>query len=290
MMHPKNIVWILHCLCTGALTLSQMVPTVREHKSDLVRTALFLKRHGNSFFQTNPLELMVSLSGDNEDDSILVELPGPSEANTTRKNEIKWVDESKYVELMGLSLWMASIIAFILINNFVGAWPSFMDDVPERVWFLLHMLGGMLFGGGVLLTTAIEYLVATTGNSSVLQFWFDKVPLLDVAIVLPGLTVAMISGTGLSIEHYGGLGQAPAHIQYVFWTLIVFAAWWGVTDLTTQGSALKAVQEHALSSEDQHVKAPDVVLKRTVSNVVSCLLVFVVYSIMVFKPGSLHFW
>ena len=276
--------------CPGALTFSQMVPTVREHKSDLVpTTALFLKRHGNSFFQKNPLDLKVSLSGDNEDDRILVELPAPSEANSTRKNEVKWVDESKYVELMGLSLWMASIIAFILINNFVGAWPSFMDDVPERVWFLLHMLGGMLFGGGVLLTTAIEYLVATTGNSSVLQFWFDKVPFLDMAIVLPGLTLAMISGTGLSIEHYGGLGQAPAHIQYVFWTLIGFAAWWGVTDLTTQGTALKAVQEHALSSEDQNVKALDVVLKRTVSNVVSCLLVFVVYSIMVFKPGTLHY-
>jgi hypothetical protein len=253
-------------------------------------TASFLKRHGNSFLQKSPLKLKDSLSGDNEDDSTGVELSAPFDANTTRKEEVKWVDESKFVELLGLSLWMASIVAFILINNFVGAWPSFMDDVPERVWFLLHMIGGMLFGGGVLLTTAIEYMVATNGNSSVLQFWFDKVPLLDMAIVLPGLTLAMISGTGLSIEHYGGLGQAPAHIQYVFWALIVFAAWWGVTDLTTQGSALKAVQEHALSSMDEHVKAPDVVLKRTVSNVVSCLLVFVVYSIMVLKPGTIHYW
>lgn len=34
---------------------------------------------------------------------------------------------------------------------------------------------------------------------------------------------------------------------------------------------------------------PDIVTKRTISNVVSCVMVFAVYWIMVMKPGTL-FW
>ena len=45
------------------------------------------------------------------------------------------------------------------------------------------LIGGMLFGGGIILTTCIERLVAKSSNAPVLQFWFDKVPLLDGLIV-----------------------------------------------------------------------------------------------------------
>ena len=282
-MLPSLFLWLFLGFCPGVLTF--VTPPVHSAPFLVEESTLFLARHHDSTLNLKkiPTRLRVSFSTDDEDDLTLEAIV----------KEEKWVDKSKFVEAVGLSVWMASISAFILINNFMGPWPSFMGDVPERVWFLFHMLGGMFFGGGVLLTTAIEYMVATNSNTSVLQFWFDKVPLLDMAIVLPGLTLAMISGTGLAIEHYGGLGLAPAHIQYVFWALLVFATWWGLTDLTTQGSALKAVQEHVAASqlsEGESEKAPDVVLKRTLSNVVSCLLVFLVYSIMVLKPGTIHYW
>jgi hypothetical protein len=206
------------------------------------------------------------------------------------REEEKWEMESKPVELIALGLWMAAISVFILINNFVGPWPEFMTEVHERIWFVFHMLGGMLFGGGVLLTTAIEWLVANNKNESVLSFWFDKVPLLDAAIVLPGLTLAMLSGTGLSIAHYGGLGLAPIHIKIVFYTLVAFAAWWAITDLTTQGSALAAVNEWSATAHSDETKdVPDVVNNRTISNVVSCLFVLALYIIMVMKPGTLHY-
>ena len=285
-MLPSLVLCLILVCCPSVLTF--VPPPAPVHITHRVcnrqvaeDSILFLTLHESRHRRTIPKSLYVSFSEDNEDDLTL----------ETANNDEKWVDKSKFVEAVGLSLWMASISSFILINNFIGPWPSFMGEVPERVWFLFHMLGGMFFGGGVFLTTAIEYLVATNSNTSVLQFWFDKVPLLDMAIVLPGLTLAMISGTGLTIEHYGGLGLAPLHIQYVFWALIVFAAWWGLTDLTTQGSALNAVQEHAASqsSEAESQKAPDAVLERTLSNVVSCLLVFVVYSIMVLKPGTIHY-
>jgi hypothetical protein len=207
--------------------------------------------------------------------------------------EEKWESVSKTVEAVALVAWLAAISAFILVNNFIGPWPEAMTHVPERVFFLLHMLGGMLFGGGVLLTAAIEWLVVGNKNDTVLQFWFDKVPLLDGVIVLPALTVSMISGTGLSIRRYGGLGQAPEHIQAVFYALLAFCAWWAFTDLTTQGKALIAVNEWTSEGEkakaDEPNDVPNVVELRTISNVVSSLFVIVLYAMMVMKPGMITF-
>jgi phosphatidylglycerophosphatase A len=141
-------------------------------------------------------------------------------------------------------------------------------------------------------------MVAQTKNSSVLQFWFDKVPLLDMAIVLPGLTLAMVSGTGLTIVRYGGLAHAPQHILMSFWALVVFAVWWGLTDLTTQGSALNAVLAATAENENntntsnnnEMEEVPDEVTGRVVSNVVSCVLVLLLYGIMVLKPGTIRYW
>ena len=119
------------------------------------------------------------------------------------------LSDAKKIELIALAVWGVSISAFILINNSYGPWPLFMKQVPERWFFLSHMIGGMLFGGGIILTTCIERAVAKSNNPGVLQFWFDKVPELDGLIVVPALTVSMISGTGLSIVRYGGLNIAP---------------------------------------------------------------------------------
>lgn len=203
--------------------------------------------------------------------------------------EGEWVDESKKIELILLSVWLVSLSGFILTNNFYGPWPLFMKTIPERVFFLNHMIAGMLFGGGIILTTCIERLVAKSSNAPVLQFWFDKVPLLDGLIVVPALTISMISGTGLSIVRYGGLNIAPPHVSAIFWTLIAFMTWWGVTDLTTQGTALKAVNEmyDAFQDGDESVETPKVVVDRHTSNVVSCFFVVLLYSMMVLKPGTL---
>jgi len=200
-----------------------------------------------------------------------------------------WIADSKAVELVLLGIWLIAISSFILINNFVGPFPLFMKTVPERVFFLSHMIGGMLFGGGIILTTCIERLVANSKNAPVLQFWFDKVPLLDSLIVVPALTVSMISGTGLSIVRYGGLNIAPPHVGAIFWTLIAFMTWWGVTDLTTQGTALEEVNKMYARYEEgeEGIETPKVVVDRHVSNVVSCFFVVLLYSMMVMKPGTL---
>ena len=195
----------------------------------------------------------------------------------------------KTIELIFLSIWLVGLSGFILENNFVGPWPLFMKTVPERYFFLSHMVGGMLFGGGIILTTCIERLVAKSNNAPVLQFWFDKVPTLDGLIVVPALTISMISGTGLSIVRYGGLNIAPPHVDAIFWTLIAFMTWWGVTDLSTQTTALEAVNEmnERYENGETDVETPDIVVNRHTSNVVSCFFVLTLYSMMVLKPGTL---
>jgi len=201
-------------------------------------------------------------------------------------------DEEKKAELILLGLWGVSISAFILINDISGPWPSFMNTVPERVFFLSHMIGGMLFGGGIILTTCIERLVAKSQNAPVLQFWFDKVPALDGLIVVPALTISMISGTGLSIVRYGGLNVAPPHVGAIFWTLIAFMSWWAATDLTTQGTAKDAVELMFQRYEEgeEGLETPKVVTDRHFSNVVSCFFILLLYSFMVFKPGTIIPW
>lgn len=207
-------------------------------------------------------------------------------------SEGDWVDESKKIELIALGIWGISISAFILVNNFYGPWPIEMKQVPERVFFLSHMIGGMLFGGGIILTTCIERLVAKSANPPVLQFWFDKVPVLDSLIVVPALTVSMISGTGLSTVRYGGLNVAPPHVGAIFWTLIAFMSWWAATDLTTQGTALQAVNQMYAQyvNGEEDLETPKVVVDRHFSNVVSCFFIVLLYSFMVLKPGTLYPW
>jgi len=198
-----------------------------------------------------------------------------------------WDDKS--VELAFLAVWLVGLSGFILENNFVGPWPAVMRTIPERWFFLSHMVGGMLFGGGIILTTCIERLVAKSNNAPVLKFWFTQVPTLDGLIVVPALTVSMISGTGLAIARYGGLNIAPPHVDAIFWTLIAFMTWWGVTDLSTQTTSLEAVNEmnEKYQNGEKDIETPEIVLNRHTSNVVSCFFVLTLYSFMVLKPGTL---
>lgn len=242
----------------------QLSSTTAKHPVSLPRTT------GN--FQLEPLALLAK-----------------DKAPIEPLNEEDGGWDDKTVELILLSIWLVGLSGFILENNFVGPWPALMKTIPERWFFLSHMVGGMLFGGGIILTTCIERLVAKSNNASVLQFWFDKVPTLDGLIVVPALTISMISGTGLSIVRYGGLNIAPPHVDAIFWTLIAFMTWWGVTDLSTQTTALDAVNEmnDRYQNGERDLETPEVVVNRHTSNVVSCFFVLTLYSMMVLKPGTL---
>ena len=226
----------------------------------------------------------------------IIEQPQPA-STTETIGEYATADfalsSEKKLELILLAVWGVSLSAFILINNAYGPWPLAMKQVPERIFFLFHMYGGMLFAGGIILTTAIEREVAKSNDPQVLKFWFDKVPALDGLIVVPALTVSMVSGTGLSIVRYGGLNIAPPHVDAIFWVLIMFLTWWATTDLTTQGAALNSAERAREEYEQGLVEefvTPKIVVDRHFSNVVSCFFVLLLYAMMVTKPGTLYPW
>lgn len=191
----------------------------------------------------------------------------------------------KFVEFAALGTWIAGLSSFLLVNNFVGPWPAaLLQAIPVKFFGLAHALSAMLFGGGIILTTLIEWLATDSKNSSVLNFYFDKVPALDSLVVLPALTVSILSGVGLSVDHYDSLGQAPFHVVGAISTLLAFAIWWASTDLTTQGTAMEAIQEWT-GGDTENAEVPQIVQFRKFSNVVSCIFVAAIYGFMVLKPG-----
>jgi hypothetical protein len=193
-------------------------------------------------------------------------------------------NDGKTVEFLALGTWIAALSSFLLINNYVGPWPQALTSVPVQYYGLAHALSAMLFGGGIVLTTMIEWLVVSSKKPSVLNFWFAKVPDLDSKIVLPGLTGSIVSGVGLTVDHYDTLGDAPPHVVAAISALLAFAGWWAVTDLTTQGAATEAIKEWT-EGDTENTDVPRILQLRRVSNVVSCMFVTAIYAIMVLKPG-----
>lgn len=194
-------------------------------------------------------------------------------------------DGNQLAEFIGLGTWIAGLSSFLLINNYVGPWPSAINTVPVEYYGLAHAIGGMLFGGGIILTTLIEWLAVSSKNAEVLKFYFRKVPGLDAFVVLPALTASIISGVGLSVDHYNSLGESPIHVVSAISTLLAFALWWAGTDLTTQAAATAAIEEWTEAGDTENTEVPSIVQKRRISNVVSCLFIVALYAIMVLKPG-----
>jgi len=190
-------------------------------------------------------------------------------------------------EIVGLVAWMGALSAFLLVNNFAGPFPAnIATAVPVQAWGLMHGVSAMLFGGGIILTTCIEWLVTDSKNKSVWNFWFKKVPDLDSKIVLPALTASILSGVALSVDHYDSLSQAPFHVTAALGTLLAFAGWWGITDLTTQGRATEKIAEFTENAQDSdELTIPGILEFRKFSNLVSCGFIAALYFIMITKPG-----
>jgi hypothetical protein len=187
-------------------------------------------------------------------------------------------------EIIGLGLLLLSVSAFILINRFVGPWPaSIIYAVPSEYWRLFHYLGATVFGGSIILTTCMEWLIVSCNIPSVQKFWFERVPLLDLGIVVPGVVTVLVAGTALTDWRYGSLTEAPKYIEMAGISMILFFLWWALTDLTTQSKA----KEYFLEGNENTDKDSNIVQLRKVSNIGSCVFVVVMFWIMTFKPGGL---
>ena len=189
------------------------------------------------------------------------------------------------VQFVGLGSWIVALSTFLLVNNYVGPFPAkILASTPVKAFGFTHAISGMLFGGGVILTTLLEWLAVGSKSKEVIEFYFDKVPKLDSFVVLPALTMSILSGVGLAVDHYGSLGESPFHVVGAISALLLFAIWWAVTDVTTQGASQTAISEW-IQTNDQQGKIPRIVEQRKISNVISCVFVLVIYGFMVLKPG-----
>lgn len=234
----------------------------------------------------------------------------------TRLEPLAQEETGTLQELLGMVIFLLALSSFVLVNQFVEPWPEqVLWTFPAPFWLLLHYLGGILFAGGVVVTTALEWLVVGSAAQDkvhdndielsspkrlqkhdqhpnkvapVLSFLFDRVPMLDACLVLPGLVVAIVSGVAVATQYYGSLANSPGHIQHAFRLLVAFCAWWATTDVSTQAKAAQAVQEWNGAQEPQE-DLPSILYMRRISNVGSCLFVVAFYVIMALKPGTHSF-
>mmetsp|Transcript_9229 Transcript_9229/g.19925 ORF Transcript_9229/g.19925 Transcript_9229/m.19925 type:complete len:302 (-) Transcript_9229:123-1028(-) len=213
-----------------------------------------------------------------------------SSAPERQQNTSKDVSTTK--RKISLHVWIALMSAFIMTNAKFQPYPeSLLYALSSRQWAFVHAVCSMIFSGTIILSALMEYLVIASGKESVIKFWFLSVPAqLDERVVLPALAGAIVSGVGQAAINYGSLATSPKHIVGAFHLLLTFGLWWGITDVTTQRKAVKAVQqmkedERDSSNDDSIVEIPKVLKMRVSGNIVSCILVVVMYALMVLKPG-----
>ena len=179
----------------------------------------------------------------------------------------------------GVPCWILTVSGFIVANYGTTIRPAFLLKFPLKVWNLVHALGGMVFAGSILTTTILEWLVVANGEESVQKFWFQHVPRVERTVVLPALTVSIVSGVAQSFISYASVRRAPRHVKSALHILSLFAIWWGATDLTTQNRALATTD--SVGGDVQK----SVMSLRRFSNVGSCLFLVALYAVMVLKPG-----
>ncbi|KAL7450382.1 hypothetical protein ACHAWC_002307 [Mediolabrus comicus] len=189
---------------------------------------------------------------------------------------------------VSLSLWLFSISTFIIANT-SRPWPtSLYESLSCSQWSFVHAISSMLFGGTIILSSLVEYLVVKTSDASVMKFWFLDVPQkLDVNVVLPALAGVIVSGVAQANIRYGGLATSPKHVVGAIHLLVTFGLWWAITDVTTQRKTSEMIRRHNSGQDEDKIDEKElhrILTMRLASNVVSCLLVVALYAIMVLKP------
>lgn len=178
--------------------------------------------------------------------------------------------------------WAVALGGF-LIRNYKTAepWPGILATGSRRGWNFTHAVSSTIFSGTILVTTLLEWLVVRSASPAVLKFWFSTIPAVDVAVVLPALTGAVVSGVAQSVQEYGKVAEAPKYVKAVLHSMATFGLWWAATDRPTQYKARQAV----MTWLETNGPVPSILQWRRASNLVSCAFVMVLYILMVLKPG-----
>ena len=169
-----------------------------------------------------------------------------------------------------VTLWIHLISIFVVVNSSTrittpaaaGCWPAVMATrVSLSVWRFLHAVAAMVFAGSIVTTTVVEWNVVRSwynnsnfhrnnnnNNASstsrgadssspeewLLRFWFVTASSVEQWLVLPALTLSIVSGVAQAAITYQHLSLAPRYVKSSLHILLLFGLWWGVTDRTTQ--------------------------------------------------------
>jgi hypothetical protein len=207
------------------------------------------------------------------------------------------------VTVVWIGITSAILLSSLLSTHHdVSRWMA--PKAPFKVWSLIHAFSAMIFSGTIIVSAIIEGWIVALRIPAIWSFWYQNIPaLLQACLVGPALTGSVLSGAVKSTMRYGSLRNAPKHILNGLHALNAMALWWLVTDLTTQSQAIQlmdkinsdsdastfnaATSSSSSSSSTKTASSIPAVLKiRQVSNVVSCLLLFLIYALMVLKPGN----
>ena len=235
------------------------------------------------------------------------------------------------------TLWIHVISIFILVNSSTrimatGCWPAALTTrVSLSVWRLMHAVAAMVFAGSIVTTTVVEWMVVRWYNNhrdnnqtssrtskdaawtpdTWLHFWFPTAASVEQWLVLPALTLSIVSGVTQAAISYQHLSRAPRHVKSSLHLLVLFGLWWGVTDRTTQRTVAQQLALLRTDDNDDNTEDKDpssttpsmtpisteepsnttanllgrVLWQRRISNVVSCAFLVALYAVMVLKPG-----
>jgi hypothetical protein len=140
------------------------------------------------------------------------------------------------------------------------------------------MLGSAIFSGGCFTTMVLEWAVVSSRNPAATRFWFQEAtPRVEKGLILPALTLSIVSGIAMSFLNYGSVRSAPPHVQYTLHALALFGVWWGWTDYATQKPTLQALQR---------ATPKKAVRLRRLSHALSAGFLLLLYAVMILKPGG----
>ena len=200
-------------------------------------------------------------------------------------SQLPVAENNHNIERMMLWVWLVAISGFVATNYARETiWPLSFLLIPYPFWSLIHGLSAMVFAGGIVTTTLLEWTLpsimesinekdnneSSESKSMLLLTWLWQV---ESRLVLPAVTGSLISGVAQAFYTYPSLHAAPQHIKSVLHLMVLFGMWWAWTDRRSQ---------NALRSDGFDTSK---VLERRLSNLVSCAFLVVIYGVMILKPG-----
>lgn len=203
-------------------------------------------------------------------------------SSTAAESPTKMPENSK-LERRLLLVWVHVISGFVVYNyTRQTIWPGFLLQIPVKVWHLIHGLSAMVFAGGIVTTTLLEWKLPSIaanmkdedGNadksSIFLLTWLWQV---ESRLVLPAVTGSLVSGVAQAFYSYPSFRMAPSHVKSALHLMFLFGVWWAWTDRRSQASLRKGGFDESK------------VVQRRLSNLVSCAFLVGLYAVMILKPG-----